>query len=275
LNLEMEFLSNRSCIILPDASVLLGVRGANTNDAMVVKLKPNGALDRDFQDEGVLIIKNDGKLTLARGLTQTDHESFYVFGAALMDEDQAGLVMKYDNAGRKVEAFGQSGSSELTADGHFPFVSDVQASGDDRLLITGNAEAIIDRPFPGIESMIAILSIDGKPDKNFNEGRPVFSQFTTDTDADTWRSAALQRDGQGKVLTIGSGGADRDTGPVVGRFMRDGAPDVTFVGNSAFGTLPGAQFFSARGPTFIHPTPGLILVVGSEGSRPAVFALKV
>lgn len=245
----------------------------DTNISLFLKLDATGKLDSNFQNHGTLVIKNDGKSTYLHGLTGTDQEGLLVFGSTFSDDTFAGVVMKYDRAGNKSSLFGKGGSSELTVKGYNPIIAGVQTLADKRLLLTGFADT--ERNGVVVESLIGVLDSDGKPDKSFNGGRIAFHQFDADSDLDRWNMATPQLASQGKILTVGSGGMQASTGPVVGRFNSDGSADKTFLDGYAFGTLNDASFSPNQNAAFVHPASGQILVAGSVNSRPALLALKV
>lgn len=273
LDYTVQLVSGQSCTLLADGGVFIGAIRVDTDISLIIKLDATGKLDRNFQNNGTLVIKNDSKSTYLHGLTGTDQEGLLVFGATFSDSTFAGVVMKYDRAGNKSSLFGKGGSSELTVKGYNPIIAGVQTLADKRLLLTGFADT--ERNGVVVESLIGVLDADGKPDKSFNGGQIAFHQFDADSDLDRWHMATPQLASQGKILAVGAGGTSGSNGPVVGRFNNDGSADKTFLDGYAFGTLNDASFSPNQNAAFVHPTSGQILVAGSVNNRPAILALEV
>ena len=273
LNFGVQFLAGPTVTLSADGSLFVGVHRNETEIGLIIKLSCNGALDKTFQNNGTLVVKNDGRTTYLTGLTHDGQGGLFAFGSTSLDTELFGVLMKYDSAGVKIKEFGKGGTIELVEPKYQPVIMNVQVLDDSRLVATGYAYTSRDGK-PALESLITVLTWLGNPDKSFNSGKVGYYQFSNDSDSDQWLTAVQQLQSGGKIVAVGIGGSETSTGPVIGRFNADGSLDKTLVDGSPYGTLQDASFFASSGLA-LNTTPTQILVVGSVNSRPAVLAIKI
>lgn len=273
-NFGIQWVPGRSCVFASDGSIFAAVARADTPVSLITKVTSAGILDTQFQNKGMLTVTNDGKATYLHGLTIEAEDGVIGYGATTSDTAISGVIMKYDSAGYKNKEFGKGGSVELSDDRYSSFAENVHIMQDNRLIVTGHADTLRDS-LVVTESLITLLTPDGRLDKPFNAGKPAVHRFSENSDFDFWDMATPQLEKAGKIIAVGSGGPEGSTGPVVGRFNSDGTLDHSLVAGSPFGTLQDASFFSSQGYEFINTQADQILVVGNTNNRPVVLALKV
>ncbi|WP_296184679.1 hypothetical protein [Pseudomonas sp. UBA1879] len=273
LKFDVQLVGGNALSLLPDGSAFIGLSRRNTDVGLIAKLSSTGYLDTTFQNQGTLIVTNDGKSTYLHGVVSDGHDGLLAYGATAQDEKMSGVLMKYDRAGNKVQAFGKRGATHFTESLHSPIVTGIHLLNDKRMLATGSADTLRDGGLV-VESLISVVSNDGKFDKGFNSGKPGFHRFSNNSDFDIWFTGTRQLQSDGKILAMGSGGPEGSTGPVIGRFNPDGSPDGTLAEGSPFGTLPDSSFFTSPGSA-LNTRPDQILAVGSASSQPAVLAIKI
>ncbi|OCR24252.1 hypothetical protein AFK24_15095 [Pseudomonas syringae] len=279
--LNITSLANRAIrtvgtVVLPDGKIIMAATIAEEGPirSFLIKLTPDGRLDESFAGQGILELQRSPATgTYLSGLKLVEERTrlftYGYYGSAAGHE--VGFMTRLDTDGNFDTNFGQSGFVDLEPNEPI-LIRDVSISSDEaHLLVTGlhfNRELRIE------ESLLARCLTNGKPDKRFNQGKPVYLRFHPTSTYDLWNDARTLMDEAGKIVVFGSGGTPTDSWSVAGRFHSTGKPDTSFAEGSSVGSPPGASFFP-RGSYVEGSNPRTILCAGAAEGSGAVLAIKV
>jgi uncharacterized delta-60 repeat protein len=231
----------RAVALQPDGKIVVAGDTSSLVDSNVaiLRLHPDGALDRDFHGDGKRTIDQGGGDTASGVLVQPDGKI---------------VVAGTGNGHIAVSRFLPNGSYDLTFDGGgtalvglsgFDFGFAVALQADGRIVVTGTSV--------GGATVVARLDQNGVLDTTFDfDG----VQTITHPSSSSGTAVALQADG--KIVVAGPGGSDEDF--AIARLNPNGGADASFAGS-------GAKLIDAGGEDYatglsIQPN-GKIVIVGS------------
>ncbi len=182
------------------------------HQGLVVRLNPDGSLDRTFNDSGFIQVELPGvrrRVNSADNVVVQEDGSIVVCGQFTRHEIEVGseaYLIRYDRDGRIDAQFGENknGLVAVPRSGHFiAFSSMILMPGGDGL------SGIIAMGRAGDRGLISVLNSSGSFNRIFNNGQPL---FTTVKESDYWQHAGLQRNTQGAITALivnGQGGGQR------------------------------------------------------------------
>lgn len=170
---------------------------------VVTCLTIHGQVDPLFGIGGVAIIKHSRSAQLAR-IRATD-EGIYLAGSTGGDEHRA--FCKLDLAGALDLSFGTNGF--VHDETPYSGVKALPQHSSATLLGVGrNTNGSDEEGYIRYQGALVSLDQFGNPDKNFNDGAPVFTEIDFST---VWITGAVQEDGA--IVTLGSTGDPRPSAP--------------------------------------------------------------
>lgn len=223
---------------------------------IVVRLNTDGSLDKTFNGQGFVLVELPG----------IDHRWNYASGVAVQQDGKVLVcgdfsregegpeewpdtyVIRYDQYGNVDDSYGdnKNGAVTIIDSSRWLDLGSMALKADGGIVAVGTAEKV---GAPGKEGnregLIVSLNPSGSFNLVFNNGKPLFSNFTEH--GVSWRRCLLQADG--KLVVSGQGGGafvDENSSVVSARFAADGALDVGFAdkGWEVFNDERGFDLFS-------------------------------
>ncbi|MFO0609427.1 MAG: hypothetical protein U0324_40055 [Polyangiales bacterium] len=238
-------------------------RVGNNNDALLVRLSPDGALDATFASGGRFILTR-GRLSAARGVVAfaaaADARGYTLLvndGGHWAAESQRAWAARVTEAGELDETFGVRGVADLSGVvGCF----DLAPDGDDYVLACMSPQY---QP--------QLLRLDGA---GRQRNWPAAARAVAEQAPRRFEVRALARDDAGRWVVSGAASpvySDASSTAVVVRFTRDGAPDLSF-GAGGFSAVlgPRGAFADSVGDLVAVTCEGRVAVAGNVASSPTV-----
>jgi uncharacterized delta-60 repeat protein len=269
--------SDRSDLtVLPDGRALALWNAAPT---LLVRFKPDGALDPTFADGGVVHteLSPDAAVKFAPGALVVQGNNYVVAG----NVGDKLLLARFTSSGQLDLTFGTGGKALVTFPGGLD-VGDLLLQRDGRLVVTGTSSNPAN---PDARSIaLARFTAKGQLDSTFGSGGRVIAGYETDFYGVA--RAAVQSDG--RILVVGTQsrtgpGAEWTSDMLVARFNTDGSLDRTFSPGGTEGDGRAVIDFAHNrddGGAILLQPDGKILVggdswvkVGETPNLPNAFAL--
>jgi len=233
--------------ILVAGRVFSGVSGSSLDDALVIRVNPDGTLDTGFGSSGWAMLDVGGNQDFAQGLALQPDGSIVVGGdtRSLSTGDTDLLAARFLSSGALDPSFGRRGVVRLDLRSNFDFGYDVALQGDGKVLLAGSYQPSV------IRSVLVRLTATGRRDRSFGRRGVVVGA------SGAWYAVRPLLDG--RLLAGGEQSAEL----AVGRYLTDGRLDSSFAGDGVasaggFGSLGRAFGLAPRGD-------GGVLAVGSIG----------
>ncbi len=233
---SQEYLEPIRVEVLPNGKILLlqdyyfsGIRGIG----LIIRLNKEGALDLQFNQIGYIPVMHPdyiwGRTLLKSILVQPDGK--YMACGMVWSETSPtySMLARYKSTGELDSAFGEGGfvllpigDDAIEHESIEPFDCMVQQPNQ-RILGVGNTSH-----FRGV---LFSVEPNGKPNIQFNRGKPLFTRLEPDLDC-RWTGAAVQNNG--RVVVVGVGGTlknlpERNTYEIiVARFNNNAQLDREF-----------------------------------------------
>ncbi|MEZ5308854.1 MAG: hypothetical protein R2684_17045 [Pyrinomonadaceae bacterium] len=253
--------------------VSAGWSGFAATDFTVIRNNADGSLDTTFGSGGAAYVRvseeTDSYLTAMAIAPNGD-----IFGGGHAGSFQGGVFTfaKFDENGAPSAEFGTPGyvTNDFLSDPNFSYSATSTISlSDGKFLVGGNRTDASDIS----QGMIAKYEANGSLDRSFNNNAgfrslPISSATSSDL-------SAVQVQGDGKILCVGSYVADLDIGLFIYRLNPDGQPDSQF-GSGGLVTL-GILSGGVTGQDVAILPDGKIVVAGGTANiltqilRPAIF----
>jgi uncharacterized delta-60 repeat protein len=181
---------------------------SDSQGALLARLYGNGELDTGFGNGGFLEIESEGDFIQLSSVVIQDGK-IVVGGTTLSGQ----LVLaRYDLQGRIDSQFGVDGFAFYASTDGSLRMRQLVPQADGKLVCAGGLQETL--------GMVMRFTADGRPDKEWNGGRPVL----TDTGPETfWRALAQQPDGE--IVVVGH---NRALHILAGRLLPNGKPDARF-----------------------------------------------
>ncbi|EJM02863.1 hypothetical protein PMI18_01881 [Pseudomonas sp. GM102] len=211
--------------LLPDGKIL-----ACHYHGVILRLTPDGALDKSFNKTGFLKVVHPGYAAdagLLNGILRRD-DGKYVAAGTLEGNQYDAMFVCCDTAGELDKSFGSNGNGFVVIKG----TPEPRGLGIERLARQPNGRILgigADYAYPYESGLLISREPDGKPNIQFNRGEPVYTRLADEKMRTLWMGAASQKDG--KTVVAGGLGSFRfnDYVIVVARFNADGKEmDKTF-----------------------------------------------
>ncbi|MBB2888937.1 MULTISPECIES: hypothetical protein [Pseudomonas] len=199
---------------------------------IVVRLNTDGSLDKTLNGKGFVLVELPG----------INHNWNYAYGVAVQQDGKVlvcgdfsreasgerpdAYVIRYHQDGSVDESYGDDkiGVVTITDSSRWLDLVSMALKADGGVVAVGAAEA------EGLrEGLVVSLNVSGSFNLVFNNGKPLFSNFTEH--GVSWRRCVLQADG--KLVVSGQGGdafLDENSSVTTARYTSDGSLDVTFAG---------------------------------------------
>ncbi|MCE6977577.1 hypothetical protein EI534_09275 [Pseudomonas frederiksbergensis] len=204
---------------------------------IVVRLNTDGSLDKTFNGKGFVLVELPGidqRWNYASGVAVQHDGKVLVcgdFSRATSDERPDAYVIRYDQNGNVDDSYGdnKNGVVTITDSNRWLDLGSMTLKPDGGVVAVGTAEGDSLR-----EGLVVSLNPSGSFNLVFNNGKPLFSNFTEH--GVSWRRCLLQADG--KLVVSGQGGGaflDENSSATTARYTSDGSLDVTFAGKGWVG----------------------------------------
>ncbi|MHC8346809.1 NHL repeat-containing protein [Pseudomonas sp. RT6P73] len=199
---------------------------------IVVRLNVDGSLDKTFNGKGFVLVELPGithNWNYASGVAVQHDGKVLVcgdFSRATSDERPDAYVIRYDQYGSVDESYGdnKNGVVTVTDSSRWLDLGSMTLKSDGGVVAVGTAEG------EGLrEGLVVSLNVSGSFNLVFNNGKPLFSNFTEH--GVSWRRCVVQADG--KLVVSGQGGGaflDENSSATTARYTSGGSLDVTFAG---------------------------------------------
>jgi uncharacterized delta-60 repeat protein len=183
-----------------------------------------GDLDTSFGTNGIVTTVVDGDNSQAISIVNQLDGKILVVGDAfsLTPYKNIGALVRYEPDGTLDISFDNDGVLLLPNGDGFNRLEEVIQQPDGKILITGVMHGINSDSHFGM-SVVRLLS-DGSLDKNFGDNGLAGTPKAVHSGA----AYALTLQPDGKILTLGSGGATGDTVLALVRYLKDGTLDMDF-----------------------------------------------
>jgi uncharacterized delta-60 repeat protein len=232
--------------------------------SLLTRLTPEGDLDQTFKR---VWVQNSGDLSAAPLDMVLNNENGKIT-IAFMNPTGIYLIC-FDSEGKIDREFGEDGLVDLSND-FLDFGGCSFTQGSRHLFLTGNY-------YDGgkfLDAALANYMTTGVPEPKFNDGKPVLSRFGKDIPFRIWARAHELGDDPYAIKVLGwYERSSSDNYQVVGRYTRDGKPDLTFIEGHAIGQVPVEDYFTYE-TNFINDTSARFLVAGRSSNDATIFAVK-
>lgn len=239
-------------ILLPDGKFIISATFFGTGslgyDFMLVRFKPNGKIDTNFGDEGVILNDFVGAWDFTYDIVQQpDGKLIQVGTADVHGTDQVAATRYHPNGELDNDFGGGDGTLEL------PFASDgaaVVLLPDGKILIGGTANNSF---------LLAQLLSNGNPDSSFGGGDG-FASYSFGGVEDTLID--LVRLPDGKIIAVGRSFDGDIESIAIARFDNTGAPDLSFSEDAQILLNGGDESTFNEANAVTLQTDGKIVVIG-------------
>jgi uncharacterized delta-60 repeat protein len=278
---ELFLLMPTSVVVNSDNTVTCAIRAnASPQVGYIVRLTPEGVLDKSFQDRGKLKIVAAGQAGLSGVVATGSNDDILVFGQTHTTSRVASFITKLDHSGNTDLEFGENGVAYISS-GVATNLSDVHVDPNTKK-ITAVGD-VYDEKLSRYISMIMRFDIKGVPDRTFNQGKPAIYSFGS-TMLDFWvatrsriNTATPSTD---QILCIGRAEDQTPDGEnwyMIGRFLASGKPDDSFGGDLHFCTVDENTSLSSvtSANSFVVTGDNQILCAARYNNQAAIIALKV
>ncbi|CAG8870879.1 hypothetical protein [Pseudomonas fluorescens] len=215
-----------SVCVQPDGKVLVahtGTRGWPDQEysGLVLRLMPDGSLDKTFNETGFLRIKLDGIDSLdnqAMSIALQKDGKILVAGFYYTQISGCSFVVRYKEDGQLDSDFNK-GLAVTIGDPEFEEVevgTIAIRDNDGAIVVVGGAKRSHDGFVPEIP-WIAVLNPSGSFNIVFNDGKPLFSKESPEWN--TWQNCAWE-EGSSSIIVAG--------GRVAARYLSSGLLDLSF-----------------------------------------------
>lgn len=245
-------------VVQPDGKILvIGIRYDSVDRITLIRYLPNGKLDPDFGNNGLVLLPDqpDGAIALQLAL-QADGK-ILVAGGNDLTTVQNLLLIRYLENGHLDTSFGTNGlvSWDALGDRELPRAIVVQRDG--KILLVGDA---IETTF-GIRAFLVRFKINGDLDTGFGNGGSITMDFGSPIVYAT--GAEEMEDGKLIVCATYTLPQESISDILLLRFMPDGTPDISFGNNGVvrhdFGGFEGTR------QLLLQPDGKIILAIDPEG----------
>ena len=214
----------RAVAVAPDGKIVIaGIAYGSPNDSVgVVRLKPNGAIDKTFSGDGRrvvdpwpgtdiptgVVVQKDGKIVVSVSNTNGGARQFGV----LRLKPKGGLDPKFDDDGVNL----------VTTLGDAAETANIVLQQDGKTVVAGVTEVGGDQDFAAARfnrNGSLDTDVDGDPSSHFGEGGISLIDFSVNEQV---KDIAIGRNG--KLVVVGQGSGE----VAIARFRANGAPDNTF-----------------------------------------------
>jgi uncharacterized delta-60 repeat protein len=224
--------------VQPDGKILLA--GSAYGDFTVLRLQPDGSLDRHFGHHGVAIIDfGHPRISCqldypcgARGFSDASGVAVQPDGRIVVGGTAYVKTTDFDFAaarltprGKLDKTFSGNGKATVDAGEEYDQAADMALQPDGRIVLAGRQG---DENTTSNAMALARLTLGGRADRSFGHDGVVVSAFVSTAQDDRANALALQPDG--KIVAAGQAYLPDGYEPIVARFTADGSPDPTFGG---------------------------------------------
>lgn len=206
-------------VVCPDSKILMvgKVRRNNYFDVCLVRLLPDGNIDTDFGNQGIVITSASDESDFGMAVALQDDGKIVVAGYAMHDHYDM-MVMRYNEDGSLDDTFGDNGIASLSIDNKSSVAETVAIQEDGKILIGCYASS--DR------FCVVRFNTDGSLDNAF--GTNGYALYEPDY-LSYIHSMDIQSDG--KIIAAGVGYMDNLPSFMIVRFNTDGSVDNSFGDN--------------------------------------------
>ncbi|MBE1286482.1 MAG: DUF5011 domain-containing protein [Alteromonadaceae bacterium] len=190
----------------------------------IVRLTPDGMLDTDFAEEGVLTL-DIGREHLVADMAIDHLGRLLVTGTVISNENGANIYLGRWNVSGQIDTqFNGSGWTELDVAGYGDYAQKILIQGND--ILVGGHTTLRSEVFRESDILVARFTQAGQLDTAYGQNGMLITQWR-DYDHEQLSDMALQSDGK-LVIT----GQNRGFGRITTmRYLSDGKPDSTFGDN--------------------------------------------
>ncbi|MEP0548967.1 MAG: T9SS type A sorting domain-containing protein [Rhodothermales bacterium] len=227
--------------------------GMSGSAVVVARFEPDGTLDADFGEDGVvrstglgpgddhartLLIQPDGKLIVV-GHADTHDDG--------LSPRSSIIVARYEETGALDATFGAEGTTATRTPGPLSYVADAVLQPDGRVVVGGSTHRA---GASGLDFVLARYLPDGTPDPDFGEGGVVAPPIAPNV----FSSAVLRTD-DGRLIVVGYAAYD----VLLARYLPNGGLDASFGSGGVLSADLGG--LEQVGDAALQPD-GKIIVVG-------------
>lgn len=231
------------------------VAGDQQNNLVVLRYKPNGALDNTFGGgDGIVVTNISGDDEEVTDVVVQPDGKIIVIGTA----DENDLIMaRYLPDGTLDTTFAENGKYASTIlPGGFVLSGGITLLPSGKFVVSGSFFDSTDNDY---DFLLARFKANGKIDKTFGDGDGVaFTDFEFNWDF----GSDVVRQSDGKLIIVGSGDNGALDGVGVARYNANGTPDNTFGGGDGKIVYPFASY-AARAE--ILPEDKILIAGGASG----------
>jgi len=240
--------------------VVAGYSGSFLNtDFAVVRYNTDGALDKSFGDEGIVIISISSEDSIT-GIAIDANGKIVAAGYSGNSSNFDFALLRFNNNGSLDTSFDTDGKVITSFGGGFTQANAIAIQADGKIIAAGTAlTASGDNDFA-----LARYNKDGSLDTSFDGDGKVTASFRTDMDFDVISAIAI--DSAGKIVAVGSGAGFIEGAFALMRFNPNGSLDTSFDGD---GKVITSFDIGGTASAVAIQSNGKIIVAGSvfDGSR--------
>lgn len=272
--LDLPYFISVTSSVLPDGKILLlyGLRPAYGDNPILIRLLPNGELDKSFNGTGYTVITPNETFNQSIGycLVVQQDGKILVSGYYRAASDIGAFVMRTDANGRFDTSF--NGGLAVTVDDpsyEFHFAGSMSVRTSDGTIVVAGYSGPNKPSTPNGSGFVTLLNANGTPNQTFNGGRPLFSAMIPE--GVKWEYCAWQDDA---IIVGGSGGNSRS--PVLmARFRLNGILDPLFNNQGWASYQPESKQALYQGMTMTHDHKlGLCVRVVAEAPSTSCHVLR-
>lgn len=230
-------------------------------NSFLARLTPKGDIDKDFK---IVRIHKDDEPLYPVDMVQDGTGRIII---SCMSPYHRYLVGLKSN-GTLDREFGKEGFVDISAH-FFDLASGTLTLKSNHVFLSG---ARFDPKM--MHAVLANYTTEGKLEPTFNGGKPAESNFGKWYPERVWYRAHELADDPHTIKVLGWYAENSGFYQVVGRYLRNGTADYSFIDNHAIGQTPAEAFFAFGEQNFVNDTPGRFLVAGRWSGTAAIFAFK-
>lgn len=254
----------RALYVLDQNDGILVLGQVNKDDganSFLARLTPKGEIDKDFK---IVRIHKDDEPLYPVDMVQDDTGRIII---ACTSPNHHYLVGLKSN-GTLDRDYGEEGFVDISAH-FFELVSGTLTRESNHVFLSGS------RFDPKMmHAVLANYTTEGKLEPTFNDGKPAETNFGKGYPQRFWYRAHELADDPHTIKVLGWYADNDGAYQVVGRYLRNGTADYSFLNNHAIGQIPAEAFFALGEQNFVNDTPGRFLVAGRWSGTAAIFAIK-